>query len=134
VQVEKVWVAHDCGFAINPLAVEGQVQGAVWMGMGQALGEATRYDAPHGLPAAANFLDYRFPTTLDSPPIEVHIVEAPDPNGPFGAKEASEASLAGFLPALTSAIEDAVGVRVHRLPVTPERLLAAIRSPRRAAA
>ena len=134
VTVEKVWVAHDCGFAINPLAVEGQVQGAVWMGMGQALGEATRYDGPHGLPAAANFLDYRFATTLDSPPIEVHIVEAADPNGPFGAKEASEASLAGFLPALTSAIEDAVGVRLHRLPATPERLLAAIRSPRRARA
>jgi 4-hydroxybenzoyl-CoA reductase subunit alpha len=134
VSVEKVWVAHDCGFAINPLAVEGQVQGAVWMGLGQALGEATRYDEPHGLPAAANFLDYRFATTLDSPPIEVHIVEARDPNGPFGAKEASEASLAGFLPALTAAIQDAVGVRLHRLPVTPERLLAAIRSPRRAAA
>ena len=134
VRVERVWVAHDCGRALNPLAVEGQVQGAVWMGLGQALGEATRYDEPHGLPAAANFLDYRFATTLDSPPIEVHIVEAADPNGPLGAKEASEASLAGFLPALTSAIEDAVGVRLHRLPVAPERLLAALRSRRRAAA
>ena len=59
--------------------------------MGQALGEATRYDPPHGLPARANFLDYRFPTIADSPPIETHLVEARDPNGPFGAKEASEA-------------------------------------------
>jgi 4-hydroxybenzoyl-CoA reductase subunit alpha len=134
VKVEKVWVAQDCGFAINPLAVEGQVHGAVWMGMGQALGEATRYDAPHGLPAAANFLDYRFATTLDSPPIEVHIVEARDPNGPFGAKEASEGALAGFLPALTEAIRDAVGVELRELPVTPEQLLAELQRPVRVAA
>ena len=124
ITVEKVWVAQDCGFAINPLAVEGQIQGAVWMGMGQALGEATRYEPPHGLPTRANFLDYRFPTIADSPPIETFIVEARDPNGPFGAKEASEGSLAGFLPALTSAIHDAVGVRLRELPATPERLLA----------
>lgn len=134
VKVEKVWVAQDCGFAINPLAVEGQIHGAVWMGMGQALGEATRYDAPHGLPAAANLLDYRFATTMDSPPIDVQIVEARDPNGPFGAKEASEGALAGFLPALTSAIADAVGVQLHELPATPERLLAEMTRPARAAA
>ncbi|HEY5900397.1 MAG TPA: molybdopterin cofactor-binding domain-containing protein [Burkholderiales bacterium] len=130
VKVEKVWVAHDCGFAINPLAVEGQIHGAVWMGMGQALGEATRYDAPHGLPANANFLDYRFPTMAESPPIEAYIVEARDPVGPFGAKEASEASLAGFLPALTAAIEEAVGVRLQDLPATPERILAELNKPK----
>src|SRR3970282_2035211 len=113
VKVERIWVAQDCGFAINPLAVEGQIQGAVWMGMGQALGEATRYDAPHGLPVCANLLDYTFPTLVESPPIEVKIVEARDPNGPFGAKEASEGALAGFLPALTSAIADAGGMRPH---------------------
>jgi 4-hydroxybenzoyl-CoA reductase subunit alpha len=134
VRVEKVWVAHDCGFAVNPIAVEGQIQGAVWMGMGQAMGEATRYDAPHGLPACANFLDYRFPTTVDSPPIETYIVEARDPIGPLGAKEASEAALAGFLPALTSAIADAVGVRLHELPATSEQLLAALKKPARRAA
>lgn len=132
VRVEKVWVAQDCGFAINPLAVEGQIQGAVWMGMGQALGEATRYDPPHGLPARANFLDYRFPTIADSPPIETHIVEARDPNGPFGAKEASEGALAGFLPALTNAVADAVGIRPHELPVTPDALFEALRKRRRA--
>jgi len=132
IRVEKVWVAQDCGFAINPLAVEGQIQGAVWMGMGQALGEATRYDPPHGLPSRANFLDYRFPTIADSPPIEAHIVEARDPNGPFGAKEASEGALAGFLPALTNAVADAVGLRAHELPLTPEALFEALRKRRRA--
>jgi len=133
VKVEKVWVAHDCGFAINPLAVEGQIQGAVWMGMGQALGEATGYEAPHGLPLAANLRDYRVPTIVESPPIEVHIVEARDPNGPFGAKEASEGALAGFPPAFTSAVADATGIRAQELPLTPERLFEALRRRRRAA-
>jgi 4-hydroxybenzoyl-CoA reductase subunit alpha len=132
VRVEKIWVAQDCGFAINPLAVEGQIQGAVWMGMGQALGEATRYEPPHGLPVRANFLDYRFPTIVDSPPIETFIVEARDPNGPFGAKEASEGALAGFLPALTNAVADAIGVRPHELPVTAEAIFEALRKRRRA--
>jgi 4-hydroxybenzoyl-CoA reductase subunit alpha len=89
VKVERVWVAHDCGRAINPLAVEGQVQGSVWMGMGQALSEESQYHG--GLPLRANLLDYRVPTIVESPPIETFIVEAPDPNGPFGAKEAAKA-------------------------------------------
>jgi 4-hydroxybenzoyl-CoA reductase subunit alpha len=131
VKVEKVWVAQDCGFAINPLAVEGQIQGAVWMGMGQAMGEATRYDAPHGLPMAASFIDYRFPTIVDSPPIEVQIVEARDPNGPFGAKEASEGALAGFLAAYTNALADAIGVRPSELPLTQDRLFELLRERRR---
>jgi 4-hydroxybenzoyl-CoA reductase subunit alpha len=132
VKVEKVWVAQDCGFAINPLAVEGQIQGAVWMGMAQAMGEATRYDAPHGLPMAASFVDYRFPTIADSPPIEVQIVEARDPNGPFGAKEASEGALAGFLAAFTNALADAIGLRPNELPVTQDRLFELLRERRRA--
>ncbi len=126
VKVVRVWVAHDCGRAINPLAVEGQVQGSVWMGMGQALCEETQYH--DGLPLRANFLDYRVPTIVESPPIETFIVEAPDPNGPFGAKEAGEGSLSGFLPALTNAIADATGLRIHELPVTPDRLLAALQA------
>jgi 4-hydroxybenzoyl-CoA reductase subunit alpha len=121
VTVEKVWAALDCGFAINPMSVEGQVQGAVWMGMGQALSEETSYEA-NGLHQVANLLDYRVPTMAESPEIEVHIVESLDPNGPFGAKEASEGPLAGFLPALAAAIEDAVGRRPTTLPVTPERM------------
>lgn len=133
VEVERVWVAQDCGFAINPLAVEGQIHGAVWMGMGQALGEATGYEPPHGLPMRASFSDYRVPTLTDSPPIEVKIIEARDPNGPLGAKEASEGALAGFLPALTSAIADAVGLRPNELPVTAQRVFEALRARRRAA-
>ena len=120
VTVDKVWAAIDCGFAINPMSVEGQVQGAVWMGMGQALCEATVYEK--GRHQAASLLDYRVPTILDSPDIVVHIVESLDPNGPFGAKEASEGPLAGFPSALASAIEDAVGVRFKALPITPMRV------------
>jgi len=130
VAVERVWVAHDCGRAINPLAVEGQVQGSVWMGMGQALCEETQYH--EGLPVRANLLDYRIPTIVESPPIEAFIVEAPDPNGPYGAKEAGEGSLSGFLPALTNAIADAVGLRLNELPASPDRVLDALTARRRA--
>jgi 4-hydroxybenzoyl-CoA reductase subunit alpha len=124
VTVEKVWTALDCGFPINPLAVEGQVQGAVWMGMGQALSEETSYAG--GRHQAANLLDYRVPTILDSPDIEVALVECRDPNGPFGAKEASEGPLSGFLPALASAVEDALGIRFTTLPITPARVFDAL--------
>jgi len=130
VDVVRVWVAHDCGRAINPLAVEGQVQGSVWMGMGQALSEETQYH--DGLHLRANLLDYRVPTIVESPPIETYIVEARDPNGPFGAKEAGEGSLSGFLPALTNAIAHATGLRLTELPASPDRLLDAIRVRRRA--
>jgi 4-hydroxybenzoyl-CoA reductase subunit alpha len=124
VRVDKVWVAHDCGKALNRLSVEGQVQGSVWMGMGQAMSEETGYH--DGLLVTGNMLDYRVPTIQDSPPIEVGIVESNDPHGPFGAKEAGEGSLAAFLPALTNAIADATGLRFNDLPVTPDRVFAAI--------
>jgi 4-hydroxybenzoyl-CoA reductase subunit alpha len=130
VSVDKVWVAHDCGKALNRLTVEGQVQGSVWMGMGQAMSEETAYH--DGLLLTANMLDYRVPTIFDSPPIEVGIVESNDPHGPFGAKEAGEGSLAAFLPALTNAIADAVGIRFNDLPVTPDRVFAALEKRRRA--
>jgi len=129
VNVERVWVAHDCGRAINPLAVEGQVQGAVWMGMGQAMSEENQYH--EGLPMRPNMLDYRIPTIADSPPIEVKLVETNDPLGPFGAKEASEGALHGFPPALANAIYDAIGIRLDELPITPDRLLEAIHAKRR---
>ena len=129
VRVDKVWAAHDCGFAINPLAVEGQVQGAVWMGMGQALSEETQHH--EGLPLRPNFLDYRIPTIAESPAIEVHLVQSMDPLGPFGAKEASEGALHGFPPALCNAVYDAVGIRLHELPVTPDRVLGALQQRRR---
>jgi 4-hydroxybenzoyl-CoA reductase subunit alpha len=130
VSVDKVWVAHDCGKALNRLTVEGQVQGSVWMGMGQAMSEEAAYH--DGLLVTANMLDYRVPTIFDSPPIEVGIVESNDPHGPFGAKEAGEGSLAAFLPALTNAIADAIGVRFNDLPVTPDRVFAALEKRRRA--
>src|SRR5689334_3391946 len=130
VTVDKVWVAHDCGKALNRLTVEGQVQGSVWMGMGQAMSEEAAYH--DGLMVTANMLDYRVPTIQDSPPIEVGIVESNDPHGPFGAKEAGEGSLAAFLPALTNAIADAIGIRFNDLPVTPDRVFEAIEKHRRA--
>ena len=132
VGVDKVWVAHDCGKALNRLTVEGQVQGSVWMGMGQAISEETGYY--EGLLLTGNMLDYRVPTIQDSPPIAVAIIESDDPNGPFGAKEAGEGSLAAFLPALTNAIADATGLRFDALPVTPDRVFAAVEKRRRAGA
>ena len=129
ISVDKVWAALDCGRAINPLAVEGQIQGSVWMGMGQALSEETRYI--EGLPVHANLLEYRVPTIAESPPIEVHIVESHDPLGPFGAKEASEGALAGFAPALVNAVANAIGIDLDELPATPDRLMQALVEQRR---
>jgi len=131
ITVDKVWVALDCGHAINPLAVEGQIQGSVWMGMGQAMCEETRY--LEGLPAHASLLEYRMPTIMDSPPIETHIVESHDPYGPFGAKEASEGALAGFPPALVNAVANAIGINFTELPVTPDRVMDALIQRRRQA-
>ena len=132
VTVEKVWAAIDCGFAINPMSVEGQVQGAIWMGMGQAISEETVYE--DGRHMAANMLDYRVPTIVESPDIEVHIVESLDPNGPFGAKEASEGPLSGFMSALAAAVEDATGQRFRALPITPVSVFEALNQKPRAAA
>ncbi len=129
VHVEHVWVAHDCGRALNPMAVEGQVQGAVWMGMGQALQEETQYH--EGLALRSNLIDYRIPTIAESPPIDVTLIESMDPLGPFGAKEGSEGGLHGFPPALTSAIADALGLRLSELPVTPDRVFDALVARRR---
>jgi 4-hydroxybenzoyl-CoA reductase subunit alpha len=129
VTVDRVWVAHDCGRALNRLTVEGQVQGSVWMGMGQAMSEETAFY--NGLLLTANMLDYRVPTIQDSPPIEVGIIESNDPHGPFGAKEAGEGSLAAFLPAFTNAIADAIGIRFNELPVTPDRVFEAIEKRKR---
>jgi 4-hydroxybenzoyl-CoA reductase subunit alpha len=132
VTVEQLWTALDCGFAINPLAVEGQIEGQVWMGLGQALSEETRYH--NGLPLHANMLDYRVPTIIESPPISLKIIESIDPNGPFGAKEASEGALASAIAAVGNAIYDAVEIRLHETPFSPDRVLAALelKDPRKA--
>jgi 4-hydroxybenzoyl-CoA reductase subunit alpha len=129
ITVDKVWVALDCGRAINPLAVEGQIEGSVWMGLGQALSEETRY--VEGLPVHASLIEYRVPTCAESPPIEVHIVESHDPFGPIGAKEASEGALAGFAPALANAVANAIGLELDELPLTPDRVMAALIERRR---
>jgi 4-hydroxybenzoyl-CoA reductase subunit alpha len=131
VVVDKVWAALDCGHAINPLAVEGQIEGSAWMGMGQALSEETRY--LNGLPAHASLLEYRVPTMAESPPIEVEIVESHDPRGPFGAKEAGQGALGAFAPAMVAAIANAIGVDMDELPVTPDRLMDALIERRRRA-
>ena len=123
ITVEKIWVAMDVGFAINPLSVEGQIQGAVWMGLGQALSEEVTFK--NGLPVHPNILDYRVPTIEESPPIEVKIVETIDPNGPFGAKEASEGPIGSIAPAVAAAVKQAIGVRMKEIPLSPDRIHAA---------
>jgi 4-hydroxybenzoyl-CoA reductase subunit alpha len=126
VTVHKVWAAHDCGRALNPVSVEGQVIGSVWMGLGQALQEEMVWK--HGLLMNPGLLEYRSPSATESPDIEAIIVESLDPEGPFGAKEASEGSLAAVIPAIANAIYDAIGIRLREAPFTPERVLAALRA------
>ena len=126
VTVHKVWAAHDCGRALNPVAVEGQIIGSVWMGMGQALTEEMVWK--DGMLMNPGLLEYRSPSSVESPDIEPIIVESIDPEGPFGAKECSEGSLAATIPAIANAIYDAVGIRLHESPFTPERVLAALRA------
>lgn len=128
VTVHKVWAAHDCGRALNPVAVEGQVVGSVWMGLGQALQEEMVWK--NGLLMNPGLLEYRSPSSVESPEIETVIVESIDPEGPFGAKEAGEGSLAATIPAISNAIYHAVGVRLREAPFTPERVLSAMRSQR----
>jgi 4-hydroxybenzoyl-CoA reductase subunit alpha len=126
VTVHKVWAAHDCGRALNPVSVEGQIIGSVWMGMGQALTEEMVWK--DGMLMNPGLLEYRSPSAAESPEVEPIIVESIDPEGPFGAKECSEGSLAATIPAIANAIYDAVGIRLHESPFTPERVLAALRA------
>jgi len=126
VTVHKIWAAHDCGRALNPVAVEGQVIGSVWMGLGQALQEEMIWK--DGLMMNPGLLEYRSPSSVESPEIECIIVESIDPEGPFGAKEAGEGSLAATIPAISNAIYDAVGIRLREAPFSPERVLAALRA------
>ena len=130
--VHKVWAAHDCGRALNPVSVEGQIIGSVWMGMGQALTEEMVWK--DGMLMNPGLLEYRSPSSVESPEVEPIIVESVDPEGPFGAKECSEGSLAATIPAIANAIYDAVGVRLHESPFTPERVLAALRAKKNAKA
>ncbi|MBI2986682.1 MAG: molybdopterin-dependent oxidoreductase [Deltaproteobacteria bacterium] len=125
VKVDKVWIAHDCGRAFNPLLVEGQVEGSVYMALGEALMEEQvfRKSGLHKLPS---MLDYKSPTALEMPEVETILVETNDPEGPFGAKEAGQGPLLPVIPAVTNALYDAIGVRIHEIPITPDKVLRAL--------
>ncbi len=125
VNVERIWCAHDCGRALVPTLVEGQIHGACHMGLGEVLLEEHRV-LEGGLLEAADLLDYRVPSILDSPPVDALLVEAPDEHGPYGAKEAGEGPLHSVIPAIANAIFDAIGVRLDHLPITPDKVLAAL--------
>ena len=127
VEVKHIWVAHDCGRALSKLIVEGQMEGSAYMGFGEAIMERHAVDPRHnGVHIGPSLLDYRMPTFLDTPDIHALIVEAPDEQGPYGAKEAGEGPLHPSIPAIANAIYDAVGVRIDTLPFSPPKVLAAI--------
>lgn len=127
VRVERMTDAHDCGFAINVTSVEGQMQGSLSMGLGEALMEEVKFD-DKGRILNANLGEYKIPTALDMPNVEAIIVESNEPNGPFGAKEVGEGAIMPTIPAILNAVYDAVGVRIHELPLTPERVYTAIKN------
>ena len=130
VDVKTIWVAHDCGRALNPMLVEGQMEGSAYMGFAEAIMEQQvmkRGTPEGGLHDAPSLLDYRIPTSLDCPEFVALIVEAADPEGPYGAKEAGEGPLHPSLPAIANAIWDAVGVRMDSLPFTPDRVWRALK-------
>ena len=129
ITVPKVWCAHDCGRALNPRLVAGQIEGSVYMGIAEALLEDHKVNR-FGLHSGPSLLDYRIPTAIDTPEIEAYIVESLDPEGPYGAKEAGEGPLHSAIPALANAIHDAVGIRLRELPFTPAKVLAALREKR----
>ena len=129
VVVERVWIAHDVGQSINPALVMGQVEGSVYMGLGEALMEEMTYrgnrNVVHKFPS---MLEYKSPTTLEMCDVKTILIEDPDPNGPFGAKEVGQGPLLPVPPAVVNAIYDAVGVRIDEVPATPEKVLTAIRA------
>jgi CO/xanthine dehydrogenase Mo-binding subunit len=132
VRVDRIWIAHDCGRALNPVLVEGQMEGSAYMGYAEALMEEqifkTAEQGRAGLHNAPSLLDYRIPTSLDTPELESLIVESIDPEGPYGAKEAGEGPLHPSIPAIANAIFDAVGVRMDALPFSPPRVWRALRA------
>ncbi|MCI4365582.1 MAG: xanthine dehydrogenase family protein molybdopterin-binding subunit [Thermoplasmata archaeon] len=120
----KVWAAFDCGRALNRLAVEGQIEGSIHMGLGQVMGESMNYRGTRLL--NPSLLEYKIPMPQQMPEVEILLVGDDDPEGPFGAKEAGEGPLIAILPAVGNALYDAVGVRFTDLPITPDRVLKGI--------
>jgi CO/xanthine dehydrogenase Mo-binding subunit len=121
VELHDVWIAHDIGRALNPLLVEGQTEGSVYMGIGEALMEGQVFRK--GVHKQPSMLDYKSPTTLETPEIHTILVETDDPEGPFGAKEAGQGPLLPVPPAIANAIYHAVGVRCDEVPIVPEMIL-----------
>jgi 4-hydroxybenzoyl-CoA reductase subunit alpha len=128
VVVERIWIAHDIGKSINPMLVMGQVEGSVYMGLGEILMEEMVYRANrnvvHKFPS---MLEYKSPTTMEMCDVKTYLIEDPDPNGPYGAKEVGQGPLLPVPPAVANAVYDAVGVRVDEVPITPEKVLKALR-------
>ncbi len=128
VVVPCIWIAHDVGRSINAAAVMGQVEGSVYMGLGEALMEEMTYrgnrNTVHKFPS---LLEYKSPTTLEMCDVITYLIEDPDPRGPFGAKEVGQGPLLPVMPAVANAVYDAVGVRVDEIPITPERVLKALK-------
>lgn len=124
VAVDKIWLAHDVGRALNPLLVKGQIEGSVYMGLGEALMEEESYRRT--LHKTPSMLDYKSPTFLEMPEVEAIIIETHDPNGPYGAKEAGQGSLLPVMPAIANAVYDAVGVRIDETPITAEKIYRAL--------
>jgi CO/xanthine dehydrogenase Mo-binding subunit len=128
--VPQIWIAHDVGKCINPVLVMGQVEGSVYMGLGEAMMEEMAYrtdangNVVHKFPS---ILEYKSPTTKEMSEVATFLVEDPDPNGPFGAKEVGQGPLLPIPPAVANAVYDAVGVRVDEVPVTPEKILKALK-------
>ncbi|PYT91400.1 MAG: aldehyde oxidase [Acidobacteria bacterium] len=132
VHVPKVWIAHDIGRALNPTLVRGQVEGSVYMGLGEALMEEQEFRRlPKRLSHALvhkfpSMLEYKSPTSLDMPEVVTELIEDPDPRGPFGAKEVGQGPLLPIMPAVANAVYDAVGVRIDEVPITPEKIMTAL--------
>ncbi len=126
VRVLKYVAASDCGTVINPVGAEGQVEGSVAQGLGYALIEGLKMD--EGRPINPNFGDYRLPSMRDMPALNHAFAQSYEPTGPFGAKGLGELGMDPTAAVISNAIFDAVGVRVKTLPITPEKVLAALRS------
>ncbi len=132
VSVRKVWLAHDVGRAINPLLVQGQIEGSVHMALGEALMEEQAFRG--ALHKGPSLLDYKIPTVLEMPQVESILVESIDPEGPFGAKEVGQGPLLPVIPAVVNAVHDALGIRVDEVPVRPDTVLFALRDLERGGA
>jgi len=132
IHIPKIWIAHDLGQAVNAVHARGQVIGGIYMGLSEALMEEQVFRRlPEKLSAALvhripSMLEYKTPTALDMPEVEVMLIEDPDPNCPFGAKEAGQGPLLPVMPAVANAIWDAVGVRIDEVPITPDKVLRAL--------